>query len=550
MFPTDEVAWLLLIWIGGAALLSWALNGQRVRQKLINMARSGGILLATAAWFSMLRIVHFEANPFRSFGVVTAMFLCVTAGDWIAFGLYHLVDEMDMQTWARAQVRAGMPPPPKTRFEWFGITRGWSPGLKRIMVVMLVAIMAGLACSVNSLIEAPPDESALGMGGGGEQNIADSSNLGFEAFCDEIGPDGNQHHVPCGTQPFFCDGCPAHFAGTKNPAGERMGRPEYREDWSRRQEGQRAGQWFSTFRTCDCGLYMVFNTVPGATYRFTVNLHAWTDPYDPPLSLDSAWRNQDGKVNVLFMLLADTDGGTDVYQADTHTNWMGLSSATIRAVEDVSIDYHEAMLRWEPASLTFTAQGEQAAVFIRSLVLFPQPTNNMYVDGATLEMVNVPTVVPQATPTPAAPICPTAPVCEPVIITATPGVALPGATPAASRTPTRTPSGTVTPTQLPPGTPVDGTRVPATPMCAWEASGAAIAEKKTYYTYTDPQVSGLYQRIRGGPGTEFATLDYLAKGERVQVYWKINRGIYTWWALDVQCSRWAAQLGSIEEVLD
>lgn len=164
-------------------------------------------------------------------------------------------------------------------------------------------------------------------------------------------------------------------------------------------------------------------------------------------------------------------------------------------------------------------------------------------------------------------VCPTQAVVLCVAVTATPGAvvsasASPSVTPAPSgtpsrtpapsstpiRTPTRTPQATASP--LPVGTPIFGTNVPATPFCAWEMDGAQQAEKKTYYTYTDPQFSGLLQRVRSGPGTEFLTLEYLAKGERRQVYWSISRGGYTWWALDVTCHKWAAQLGGIEEILD
>lgn len=329
MFPTAQVAWLIAAWLGGAVLLSWALNGQRVRQKLLNMARAAGILLATASWFSVLRIVHHEPTPFRSFGVIVAIFVCVTAGDWIAFGLYHLVDQMDMRTWMRAQVKAGMvPPAQKKQFDWLGIMRGWPPNVKRTVLVMLAAILAALACSVNSVVN---DQAPL----------SDAQ----DQIVDAVALVGAQDTGVCPTQPV-------------------------------------------------------------------------------------------------------------------------VICVAVTATPQASI---------------------------------PAPT-------ATPSTIPTRTAVPTAT---------------------------------------RTPAMQATPTQQPPGTPIFGTNVPATPFCAWEVDGAQPADKQTFYTYTDPQFSGLLQRVRGGPGTGTSIVDYLSKGVKTRVYWSIYRGGYTWWALDVGCSKWAAQLGSI-----
>jgi hypothetical protein len=144
--------------------------------------------------------------------------------------------------------------------------------------------------------------------------------------------------------------------------------------------------------------------------------------------------------------------------------------------------------------------------------------------------------------------CPTQSAIVCVALTVTPG-----ASPTLAATPTVTASATAgTPAQATPTiirTPLPGTNVPATPFCAWEAQGAQAAQKQTYYTYTE-QRYGIQQNVRSGPGTDFLIIEYLNKGAKVRVYWWLSRGGFKWWALDVKCTRWAAELGTIEEVLN
>lgn len=579
MFPTAQVAWLIAAWIGGATLLSWALNGQKVRQKLINMARAAGILIATAMWFSVLRIVHHEPSPFRSFAVVTVIFLCVTAGDWIAFGLYHLVDEMDMRTWMRAQVKAGMTPVPAQRkpFDWFGITRGWSPRIKRVVGVMLAALLAALACSVTSLIseQSAQEPEPLSVEGQSlsEALVPVGSNLlrnpGFEGQTRTvIFPEVTVFEW---WDPYYCDRpytdqkCPVPLEW--NPYERNMGRPEYTTAnrapqnctsspyLNRVHSGCNGQQWFGAFRVTNGGVQQTVSGLTPGTYELSAWAAMWISDGGAACLARSPATNQCLARGALYK--------SDVATADDR------SAAHVRLGYDptCSADAFASSVIWSPdygyaegfydefQQMTMTIQVDMncVSVFIGGTNRYAVGNNNFYIDDASLRRMDhagtataEPTRTPQPTATPGEPICPTAPACAPTIITATPG-----ASPTASRTPSAqaTPAA-LTPTQLPPGTPIPGTNIPSTPFCSWEASGAKPAEKQTFYVYTDPQFSGLLQRVRGGPGTEFNIVDYLSKGARTRVYWSIWRGGYTWWALDVGCSRWAAQLGSIEIVRD
>ena len=147
-------------------------------------------------------------------------------------------------------------------------------------------------------------------------------------------------------------------------------------------------------------------------------------------------------------------------------------------------------------------------------------------------------------------VCPTQPAVMCIAVTVTPGVSPTPTDSIITRTavPSATASAQPSPTMI--QTIQPGTNVPATPLCRWEAQGAVPAVKQTFYTYTDPQRYGISQNVRGGPGTDFLIVEYLSKGAKVRVYWSLSRGSFKWWALDVTCSRWAAELGTIEVITD
>lgn len=156
-------------------------------------------------------------------------------------------------------------------------------------------------------------------------------------------------------------------------------------------------------------------------------------------------------------------------------------------------------------------------------------------------------------------VCFELPSCEPIyiVITATQFTAW---TPTLSPTPTATvtPTATITPTATrtltpPPPTPSmvtpDGTEITAiagTPMpCLVEPY--AISHKGVY-TYTDSANSGLEQRIRSRPGTEFSIVGYLPKNQpRTTYYLKWRLGT-RWYAITQACDQWVSgALGTIEE---
>jgi hypothetical protein len=348
-----------------------------------------------------------------------------------------------------------------------------------------------------------------------------------------------------GWDPLYCDkpyaptSCPAERQGAGNPFGLFMGRPEYKptDVANRVHSGRTAQQLFCFWRTCRAGVQQTIETAPGETCQVSVWVQSWSAESaigTDGVEFHSETATKDQRDNSTWVIRVDPNGGTYAFGS-------GLLSSRVYGFQDGHYD------KWAQIRYEFVATGPKTTIFFENLRLWPVAHNDSYIDDASVICAGAPaTATPTPTPTlgvsPSgpAPVCPTTDACEPVVIvvTATPGVSTPAATPTKTAQPSPT---MVTPTK---------TITAAPPICAWEAQGATDAKKKHFYTYTDPQRSGLYQRIRSGPGIEFETLDYIAKGDRLQVYWSIKRGVYTWWALDTKCSRWAAELGSIEEVPD
>lgn len=149
-------------------------------------------------------------------------------------------------------------------------------------------------------------------------------------------------------------------------------------------------------------------------------------------------------------------------------------------------------------------------------------------------------------------VCFEVPNCEPIYIVIT-ATSLPTASntpaPMATRTPTSTPiimpTSTIapfTPTQLTP--PFD----PAiTPISNPDKCAVEPYAERVYgvYTYLDVVNSGIQQRIRARPGTDYPIVGYLPKNQPMQVYFLKWIGGTKWWALDFLCGRWVSgALGS------
>lgn len=152
-------------------------------------------------------------------------------------------------------------------------------------------------------------------------------------------------------------------------------------------------------------------------------------------------------------------------------------------------------------------------------------------------------------------ICFPLPKCEPVYIVIT-------ATQFTAWTPTPTVTLTASPTQpaptLPSSTPrPPNTPTPATPpvidVTSISNSQPCVIEPyavnwKGVYTYLDEVNSGLLQRIRSRPGTEWPIVGYLPKNEPRLVFYLKWRGGVQWYAITQACDQWVSgALGTFED---
>lgn len=91
LFPSWHVFFFGFVMIAGAFLISRRLNGQTMRNKLVNSLKIGLALYGASGWFSVNAIVNREPQPFRSFALLTVVFVYYLIGDWLAFWWHYLI---------------------------------------------------------------------------------------------------------------------------------------------------------------------------------------------------------------------------------------------------------------------------------------------------------------------------------------------------------------------------------------------------------------------------------------------------------------------------
>lgn len=166
--------------------------------------------------------------------------------------------------------------------------------------------------------------------------------------------------------------------------------------------------------------------------------------------------------------------------------------------------------------------------------------------GAADNMVYEPTIIGDV-------VCFQVPQCLPTQVVYVTVIAT-QAMPMATRTPTSTiviePTSTLAPTWThQPATPTmvtpDGTYI--TPIGNPEKCAVEPYAVREYgiYTYLDAVNSGIQQRIRSRPGTDYPIVGYLPKNQPMQTYWLKWLGGTRWYALDYNCQMWVSgALGS------
>jgi LysM repeat protein len=187
---------------------------------------------------------------------------------------------------------------------------------------------------------------------------------------------------------------PQYFPASDASNG--LGKPRIRS-------GSDAQQYFSFFATHDAGLFQrVTGITKGAQLRFGVYVYVWSSTFD-----DANKSEQDGGVVVTVGI--DPSGGTS--GDSTNIVW-----------SDPAIQYDA----YNEYSMTATASESAVTVFVRTTVSVPVHNTNIYVDDASLVVVNAAVSTASATGTATKTLVPPSPtntlVPTALVATATPAI--------------------------------------------------------------------------------------------------------------------------------
>jgi LysM repeat protein len=141
------------------------------------------------------------------------------------------------------------------------------------------------------------------------------------------------------------------------------------------RSGSDAQQYLSFFATHDAGVFQrVTGLTPGAQLRFSAYVYVWSTSFD-----DVNVSELDGGVNVQVGI--DPTGGTSAESANV------VWSAPVGLQYDAYNEYS--------VTATIPSTSTAATVFVRTTVSAPVKNNNIYVDDASLIVVNGATNTPQ-----------------------------------------------------------------------------------------------------------------------------------------------------------
>lgn len=107
VLPSNQLILTGLFWSTVAFWVSWRLNGQQRRNKLLNMAKLAMVAGAIGSYSGMLRFINDEPSVLHP--LVIAVVVCgyLSIGDWLAYTATHLADDLEIWIWNRMLRRAG-----------------------------------------------------------------------------------------------------------------------------------------------------------------------------------------------------------------------------------------------------------------------------------------------------------------------------------------------------------------------------------------------------------------------------------------------------------
>ena len=202
-------------------------------------------------------------------------------------------------------------------------------------------------------------------------------NPGFElgtwTRSTHTGQEFGEIFVPTHWTAFWREGGPVTH-DPENQVG--YGRPEMKVirkeppflDPPRIYEGQWACMWFTFWRIHDAGLYQNFAVQPGTRLRFSAWVHAWSSQADDAHHSDLSG---DAANNFTFTVGIDPTGGTDPW---SETVIWGNGAHIYDAYAPIPV-------------VEVVAQAGRVTAFVRSTVLWPFKHCDVYVDSATLEVI-------------------------------------------------------------------------------------------------------------------------------------------------------------------
>lgn len=247
--------------------------------------------------------------------------------------------------------------------------------MKRIVpiLILLVLVTAG-ATLFAADSDAPPPAAPQDHSQETACESATGPNLlqnpSFEGEYSAYVPPGGHPDCPSGICQTvqMADGWTPYWLSPTETDDPDIHNPEYKRaetglEPPRVHDGNYAQQYFTAFSTHEAGFYQRVAVTPGQLYCFSIWTHAWSAPWDDPISLPDHLEQKLG---------IDPTGGTDWQSATVF--WGGRFQ-----------QYDEYGLY----SLVTEAQADHITVFTWSRAIHPVRHNDVYWDQASLAAVDL-----------------------------------------------------------------------------------------------------------------------------------------------------------------
>ncbi len=243
------------------------------------------------------------------------------------------------------------------------------------VIIFGVTVLAATQLQAQEPRPFPPQDHSEDVVCGGLEAPNLLQNPSFEGDYSPYVPPGGHPDCPTGTcnSVQMADGWTPYWLSPHDTNNTDIANPEYKPATTadvpvRVHEGDRAQQYFTTFRTHEAGFYQTVSVTPGKVYCFGIWGHAWSSNNDDAHTSDSELEQRIG---------IDPTGGTD-WQS-SNIIWGGA-----RQYYNQKDNAPYVENAFGPFTLVVRAEAEQMTVFTWAQPIWPVAHNDVYWDSAIL----------------------------------------------------------------------------------------------------------------------------------------------------------------------